>query len=338
MPGREGQVADLRISHRVIREQSQATIRTLMDAVVELVTNSDDSYRRLEAEGTPCDGRIEVYVRRNRGGAVSELVVTDYAEGMTLDRIEEVLEFTADTSGFTSGKNIRGLFGKGLKEAIFALGAGAIESVKTGMMSVVTVAQDSGRYRSRVEKDGHPSTEPDYTRVSIQVSNESINSPLWSGLSSQFRTHFALRDICSGSRNVVLTLQDTRMKRKLPMVYRGPEVTLAVDKSMQIEGLGEARLVVNESEQALHLANRDPYSIAGIVVKTEGIPLDNRAFGFENDEAAQYFTGSVEVPGIATALRNDDFSLLDPSRGGLAWRNSVARTLKSMLLTHCARS
>ena len=334
MPGREGQESDLRISHRVIREQSQATIKTLMDAVVELVTNSDDSYRRLDAAGDAREGLIEVYVRRSRGGVVSDLVVTDYAEGMTLNRIEEVLEFAADTSGFTSGKNIRGLFGKGLKEAIFALGEGVIESVKAGAMSVVAVAKDetSGNYRSRIEQDGHPSMEPDYTRVAIKVSNENINSPRWGGLSEQFRTHFALRDICSESRKVLLSLQDTGMTRRLRMTYSSPEVTLAIDKSMQVEGLGEVRLVVNESEQPLHLASRDPHSIAGIVVKTEGIPLDNRAFGFENDEAAQYFTGSVEVPGIARVLRNNDFSLLDPSRGGLAWRNSNARRLEVKII------
>ena len=300
-----------------------------MDAVVELVTNSDDSYRRLEAEGDRRDGRIEVYVCRNRGGLVSDLIVTDYAEGMTLDRIEEVLEFAADTSGFTSGKNIRGLFGKGLKEAIFALGGGIIESVKDGALSVVDVSKDetSGRYRFRIEKDSHPSTERDYTRVVIQVTNPSITSPTWDGLSEQICTHFALREICSESRYVELSLQDTRMKRKNRMLHTAPQVSLAVERALQIERLGEAHLVINESEEPLPLA-RDPYSIAGIIVTTEGIPLDNRAFGFEGDEAAQYFTGSIEVAGIARSLRNNDFGLLDPSRGGLAWRSNAARNLE----------
>ena len=64
-------------------------------------------------------------------------------------------------------------------------------------------------------------------------------------------------------------------------------------------------------------------------MKTEGIPLDNRAFGFESDPAALYFTGTVEVPAIATALRKNDLSILAPSRAGLDWRSADAQRLQN---------
>ncbi len=333
MPGREGQEADIPISQRVITESSQSTIKRLLDALVELVTNSDDSYRRLESRDIIRDGRIEVYVHRHRAGAVSDVVVTDWAEGMTLERILEVLVFAADTSGFNSGGNIRGIFGRGLKEAIFALGSGRIESVRNGALSAVAVWQDqqTHNYRWRIDKDGQDSTEPDHTRVAITVANPNINSPKWDGLTDQFRTHFALREICSDARYVRITLQDTSISRSARMLYQGSEVSSVLEKDIEVEELGTVHLSIDEAMVALSYARNDPCSIAGVVVKTEDIPLDNRAFGFENDEAARYFTGSVEVPAIAQALRSGDLTILSPSRAGLDWRNSRANRLHSAI-------
>jgi hypothetical protein len=46
-----GPIDDLPIKHRVARQDSKSTIVNCLDAIVELVTNSDDSYRRLEDAG-----------------------------------------------------------------------------------------------------------------------------------------------------------------------------------------------------------------------------------------------------------------------------------------------
>lgn len=328
MPGREGQEGGIRINQRVISEQSQGTIKSLSDALVELVTNSDDSYRRLEQRGFSPEGRITVFVHRHRGGVVSEIEVSDWAEGMTLQRIEEVLEFGADHSGFSEGGNIRGLFGKGLKEAVFALGSGEIESVRNGAFSCVSLWQESLHdFRWRIEKDQQPCDLPDGTTVRIAVTNPDITSPTWTVFKNQFQTHFALRDICSLSRIVELKLRDVRTTNSQRAVYAPPQLLRVVDRDIPIEGLGSAHLIVEESEYLLHFLNRDPCSIAGIIVRTEGIPLDSRFFGFENETAAQYFTGSVEVPGIAQSLRGNDLTILAPSRSGLDWRSNNAQRL-----------
>ena len=330
--GREGEEGDILVSQRVITEQSQATIKSVLDALVELITNSDDSYRRLEEDGIVTPGRIAASVQRQRGGQVSNLVISDWAEGMTLDRILEVLEFAADTSGFTAGRNLRGLFGKGLKESIFALGSGQITSVRDGRLSAVYVWHDTvtRRYRFRIEDDSVVSSEPNNTRISITVSNQRITSPQWRILKEQFSTHFALRDICS-SRIVELTLHDTNITNTEPMVYTEPPLSRVVQEDINVAEIGNIHLVIGESESPLHLGSRDPCSIAGIVVKTEGIPLDNRAFGFESDDAAKYFAGTVEVPFFAQAVRSGDFSLLDPSRTGLDLRSSLVKKLQAAI-------
>jgi hypothetical protein len=51
---------DLPIDLRIVEILSKATIKNLIDGIVELVTNSDDSYRRLEEKGIYRDGKISI--------------------------------------------------------------------------------------------------------------------------------------------------------------------------------------------------------------------------------------------------------------------------------------
>ena len=44
-----------------VQSQSTATIRYLIDAVVELVTNSDDSYKHIEEESIATKEEIKTY-------------------------------------------------------------------------------------------------------------------------------------------------------------------------------------------------------------------------------------------------------------------------------------
>ena len=57
---------------RLIMQDAKAAIQHFSDAIVELVTNSDDSYKRLEENGEKHSGKIEIYVSREKGGRVEE--------------------------------------------------------------------------------------------------------------------------------------------------------------------------------------------------------------------------------------------------------------------------
>ena len=169
---------------------------------------------------------------------------------------------------------------------------------------------------------------PNGTRISITVSNDRIKSPRWKNLTAQMCTHFALRDICASSARLVdLTLEDDGTTRRNTIQYEKPDLSRVVATSVRVDGLDTVRILIDQAEDPLDFSNRDPCSIAGIVVKTEDIPLDNRLFGFENEEAARYFTGVVEVSAIAQELRAGEYGLLDPSRTGLDWRHQTAKKL-----------
>src|SRR3972149_2264687 len=110
----EGEVRPLPIDSQIVLQQAQSTIKSLVDAIVELVTNSDDSYRRLEEAGSEASGQIDVYVSRQKGGVCQLIQVSDSAEGMGWHELERAVTFAASASGFLEGRSVRGLFGRGL--------------------------------------------------------------------------------------------------------------------------------------------------------------------------------------------------------------------------------
>src|SRR3990167_7855516 len=119
---------------RLIKQLAESTIGSVFDAVVELVTNSDDSYLKLEQDGEVVTGRIDIYLTRGHGGQCKELIVSDEASGMGFSDLRKAIEFSGETSGFKEGRSVRGFFGRGLKESIIALGRGEILTLKDKML------------------------------------------------------------------------------------------------------------------------------------------------------------------------------------------------------------
>lgn len=67
------------VDQRVIDIDSRR-FASIEKALVELLTNSDDSYARLEAAGVAVSGQLLIQYERHRRGAL--LAVTDQAQGM----------------------------------------------------------------------------------------------------------------------------------------------------------------------------------------------------------------------------------------------------------------
>ncbi len=110
---REGERQPIPVSPRVIRQQAQQTIRHFVDAIVELVTNSDDSCQRLEQASQLRNGKIAISAKRYKRGEWEFLEVTDYAEGMDLERLLTIVAYGEAESGFEAGRSVRGMFGRG---------------------------------------------------------------------------------------------------------------------------------------------------------------------------------------------------------------------------------
>jgi len=120
-------IREIRVDQRIIDVDSRR-FAAIEKALVELITNSDDSYARMEKTGLQPSGRILIAYERHQGGAL--LVVTDQAEGMSFARACQVLAYGGAHSPLARGeRGGRGYFGRGLKQALYGLGHGWIETI-----------------------------------------------------------------------------------------------------------------------------------------------------------------------------------------------------------------
>lgn len=287
----------LPIADRIVKQMSLATIRSFPDAIVELVTNADDSYGRLEDEGIKCSGEINIFIKRLKYGICKELSVTDAAEGMDKDKLEDALEFGGETSGIEKGKSVRGLFGRGLKETIIALGIGTVYTIKEDKMAVAKLWWDENAREADYqiskesctpsrEERGELGIEKNGTCTKISVTNKEIRCPDQKTLKPQICNHFALRDINSSTKRKVRLCFESPEKAGLKtyseILYELPKGNIAINKVIKLPNYeDEITIKIYESENELDSPYNDPYSKAGLLIKSGGAILDKKLFRFE---------------------------------------------------------
>jgi len=338
---------DLPIDARITLQLSYATIRYLYDAVVELVTNSDDSYKRLERDSIKGKGEIRIRVRRLKGSRCERLEVIDFAEGMNKEKLEKSLIFAGEASGFEEGKSVRGLFGRGLKEAIITLGKGEIYSIKDDKLSIAEVWIDKKTNKPKrmlIEKAYTPTkeereeigiTEGNGTAVRIAVTNDKITCPALKTFLPQINNHYALRDINSAkNRQVILEFESPEklgLKMFKTISYKAPRVKeKLVDQFIKLPGYGDnIELKIYESDEELESPYNNPFAKAGLLIKTSGAILDNQLFKkYQSEKAGCFFFGEVMWPNLAKRLREGE-SLLDLNRVGIEWRQEICGVLEN---------
>jgi hypothetical protein len=169
--------------------------------------------------------------------------------------------------------------------------------------------------------------------VTIKVINEEIKCPTFDTLYEQLSHHYALRDILKNpKRTVWLVLDDEGRrvpgKRTKQLSYQSPKYVQKYEESRFVDEVGRIHITVFESNEKLSFGSQDPTSEAGLVIKTEGTPLDLSLFGLEGREEALWFFGWVDCPGIARELRRNNFHVLTPNRNGLDWRYQYCKKLQ----------
>jgi hypothetical protein len=122
---------DLGASLRYKRQNMErAMMGRIERGLVELITNSDDSYRDLEEQSIQPSGKIRIEIERKRKGQSRTVIVRDRAAGMNRRELfEKMGGLGVRASGFEKGKKRRGLHGRGAKD-VAAFGTVHFESIK----------------------------------------------------------------------------------------------------------------------------------------------------------------------------------------------------------------
>lgn len=249
---------------------------------------------------------------------------------MDFNRLEESITYGGETSGFTEGKIVRGLFGRGLKEAILALGTGKIVTAYNGNeIEIILRIDDKGVPVREIKKESHVSTRANGTDVLIRVKYTKYKCPTFEKLYNQMTDHYVLREILSNpKRKIFLCMKnpgiqrgegnDRNIRTKM-LKYKPIGGTKVEEKNYQLKGLGNTRIELYESNEKLFFSKGNPCSRAGLVIKTLGAVLDLSLFGFESDESSHFFWGFVYCPDISELIRKGDFSIINSTRTGLHW-------------------
>lgn len=329
---------------RLVEIFSQSAIPHLLSALVELITNCDDSYRRLGRAEASGDIHIEVWRQK---GLLAKLAVTDNAEGMDAQAMWDAVTYGKAASRFKDGVKVRGLFGLGLKDVLLAFGHGHVQSIKGSNITSVELDYRGKDGKAGVSPPSAPLVEKvtpsareavglregNGTRVTAIVTRKGrkFPCPAYKTLKERVARYYALRDInANPQRTVRLTVYDAGSRQSLPISYVYPKGECVVrQKAVQIAGT-KVKAVVSlyAVDVPLDSCRNNPFGEAGIIVRTEGTIVDQTFFAYEGEEASRYFWGEIEWPDIARRLREEDYSVLTPSRIGLDKRTEYFSALQ----------
>lgn len=331
----------LQYADRVALQQADQAIRKdVLRALVEIITNSNDSYSRLEDKGVQVSGEIIIDVWRKHRNSV--IRVRDFAEGMDDIRMDVVVgTYGEATSGLKEDLHVRGMWGRGLKDAIFGLGYGYVNSIRDDML-----------YRSSLLlKEGVPTFELDEpipvddelrakygipegngTVIEIVLSREDVKVPRFENLRNYLQRHFELRTIMADQSRLIILRNlagADRVKDEYVLSYKPPKGEMVLDEQFEIEGFpASARLQLLRSNLQLSTRGEEgDYADAGLLVISGGTVISLTMLKFENDPYASFFYGSLECDYLHDLLKNDE-PVLTATRDGINWSLPFARALK----------
>jgi len=334
----------LQYADRVALQQADQAIRKdVLRALVEIITNSNDSYSRLEDAGlqsSEANGEIIIDVLRKHKNSV--IRVRDFAEGMDDARMDVVVgTYGEATSGLKEDMHVRGMWGRGLKDAIFGLGYGYVNSFRDGKLyrsslllkdGVPTFNLDDPIPATDELREKHGIPEGNGTEIEIVVSREDVKMPQFENLRNYLQRHFELRTIMGNPARLIIlrSLASLRkVKHEYVLSYKPPVGEQVLDEQFEVEGFpASAHLQLLRSKVQLSTRGEEgDYADAGLLVISRGTIISLTMLKFENDPYASFFYGSLECDYLHDLLKNDE-PVLTATRDGINWTHPFAKVLK----------
>ena len=262
------------------QDADQAMEGDVIKGLIELITNADDAYGANK-------GKIRVTLRRPKNESdPTSISVSDQAKGLSPEGMENAfLTLGGETSGFLSGDDVRGLFGRGSKDTAW-FGQTVFESIKDGEYSILSLNRDG-----KGTTDNRPATADDYKKLGVatggngltatmRVSSNIAKVPDSQRVVQRLSSHFQLRDI--NLRHEVLFEEFLAEKRiqMVPIIWELVKGKVLLDEDLEIP----------EYKTSLHL---------------HLVQLPD----FMEGSVSEYSTNGIEVVGSRAAYMNTFFGL-----------------------------
>lgn len=124
----------LKISLRYKKLQFEKGVgKSIPKIITELLTNSDDSYKRLKSSADPTFGEITITANYRK----KKISITDQAEGMSSKlMVQKFQQYGEDSGDRQAGLRTRSLFGKGLRDALFTQKGATVRSISNNECAI----------------------------------------------------------------------------------------------------------------------------------------------------------------------------------------------------------
>lgn len=310
-----GEPIDLRLAPRYYQFNRAFAVRDVFDALVELITNCDDSYHRLfKKVAVPEDGGpILVEYLEQRRGQPSFIIVHDRAEGMTLQEMREKL---GDVGTKQSEEGDRGFMARGAKDCT-ELGRMVIESITDEAYYKCELTPDAkfipwenGKKATKDIRDSLHIPRGNGTVVRLEIEARH-RMPRHESLLRDLPWHFALRDILAeGSPTKALLKNLNRPdERTERAVYRHPEGEMVCDEPFEVHGYPgvSAHIKIWKSPEPFEDAG-ERFRRSGILIKGSRAIHECSLLApeFEKDPHGKKYFGRLECTHIDELLRRYD--------------------------------
>ncbi len=331
----------LQYADRVALQQADQAIRKdVFRALVEVITNCNDSYSRLEQAGWSVGGEIIIEVHRKHKNSIVR--VRDHAEGMNDSRMDKVVgTYGEATSGMKEDKHVRGMWGRGLKDSIFGLGYGYVHSFKGGNFYSCSLLIKKGiptfdlaePIRATVPlRQKYGVLEGNGTILEIVISRDDVKVPQFDNFRNYLQRHFELRPIMSNpKRKIILQdiASDGKVRHEHILSYKSPRGEKVLSEKVKIQGF-PASVKLEVYRSGIQLSTRSEegdYADGGLLVVSNATVISLTMLKFESDPYASYFYGSMQCDYLHDLLKNDE-PVLTATRDGINWTHPFAKALK----------
>lgn len=329
----EGIIAvDPRHTIRSIKSAMQGNV---IRALVELITNCDDSYIRLEESGQNAGGKIEIFYKKD--GYSCSFAVRDFAEGMSLEDVKNNFKhYGTATSGLKEGKKVRGYFGQGAKDALAGMIDGKICTFKNDLFVECELFIRDGKPMYRISE---PIKATQELRRKHGITNNGTVAyfkadPKVTGRVPQFNTiheslanNYLLRKIMNNpNREIILINENEGEKRRLRFLPPKGEQISSEEFLLSTEyGDFPVHFILWRAERELTQSGDD--RIGGLLIlDEENVVLDMSLYKFDNEPLASRFFGEVKIFDFRKLLIKEE-PVLKEERNGLDQRHPLCEKL-----------
>lgn len=329
------------------RIQARGTRGEIAKCLAELVKNADDTYYRLQKQGLPALGSIEIgywHSMMKKRSAVTGFYVRDWGEGMSQATLAKAYESYGEDTAF-GGRNAA--IGVGGKDAFYGMEQCYVVSVKDhvavctsfrtskdGVLECTGARIAGAQILDKINKEANLRRDPlqeekNGTIVLFRIP-KNAHHPHFQRLEDRLEKYYTLRNIFEDSSRKV-TLIDVKKGTSTQISHKPLKGEIVHQSQICISHSGhsyDVEVIIYEANE--NLSKERDVGDDLLVQDDQGAVLDNTLFGFENYSAANSLFGKVIIHGWRDLYKVDETVLTD-NREGLDFNNRFNKELRDKL-------